>query len=194
MKKSISPIKTTLIATLFFFIISVVGAFATYSLSYPTQSHRNIAHKLSSTDMLTKDGKPNPQYDALLETPESTYSSGASAIAFFATSVLFIASIGIAFTHLRKHRIDRPVVRVAAASAVGTTLANLATLSYAPYYIGNQTSWTTLFGVQEMPLMMQVGVGAVALGTSLLFSYLIALVVALVFEHLYKRKHSFVIE
>lgn len=161
-------------------IVTLIG-------SYPTQSHRNVAHSLQTLDeqaFAQQDFTTvthSKEYTTLTATPEQHYSSIASAIFLVVTIVVNIAIVGGVYRYVRKHRVTtKPVQTTVILVTIGGLLPLIMTA-----YIGSM--------YLNMPLP-QLGHVIFMLFIGLVMTPLVVAVMTRIFQWFYDRKHSFIVE
>lgn len=188
-------VKIMLIAVVCFFTLQLSTSFLEYAISYPTEKHREVAHKLYSTAPYIESGDESEEYNTIFETPENNYSNAMSTITVVISILIFIVAIYFCYHQFRRRRLKNPVGKTALASAIGNTLMQPLIPLYSSYFVGqDMISLASAFGSDTLPLAMRIIIGFIALASSFIFILVISLMIAYTFESLYKRKHSFEVE
>ncbi len=178
-------LRITSIITLITMAIIVAGTV----IGYPTEAHRTTSAKLSAfNEQAIKNGF-NPEifesqdYRDTMNSPEARYSMGVGVIMTVAMLVSSILFAGITYNYLRKNFVSK-TRRALGATVVVNVVAS--TLSYL----------VTLPAVAKLSSQPLPNVGVIVSSTllSIVVGAILTFIVVRIFEQLYDRKHSFIVE
>lgn len=185
-KKSRNKIYLSIIGifTAFMFTIGIVGTY----ISYPTAAHREVSSSMQES--VEKNGGTynfaaydTPEYNELYNSSEAQYTSGSQLFVMIGQMILTVIVIGKVYKYIRRNNISN------SKRAVGVT----ALLAAA----GNMLSYVALMYplafLTATPVVINVWFPIGLLGIGIL-TLIVSFIIASLFEIVYNKRNSFVVE
>ena len=183
-------------------VIGVVLSMLTTFIMFPTEQHRQVSKELISLNTKAfnqPEGSESvfdsDEYKALVAKDETKYTDTAGWITLVATTIISISVIGLTYNYLRKNHVTphnkalgTAVVLLTVSSVLASVLAIYPTSALAGTTVKETFSEGLFFG---LPLSFVLIVGFIF---TVIFSLLINFVIVYIFERIYNKKHSFVVE
>lgn len=169
--------------------VSIASGMLSTVISHPTEQHRTVARQLNEEATKLLNGRQQTeaetkQFDELNQSAEGKYSMNASAITGMISFAIYIYLVFFTYGRIRKNRLaganarGATVVTVLAATAISAVLQ----LAFDRLYLGSYPFPTTA--------------GLLLLNTILAVFFIggLTLVLTILAENRYNRKHSFIVE
>lgn len=157
-------------------VINIALGVVTFAVTHPTAKHLDVARKMNA-------GPEERVFSDLMASPEANWTIFSGMVMALVQFIVYVAAIYLVYRYVRKQRLTPNAAGVTTGMfAVASTIALLVTTGI-DYLLGMQTV------LYESPAAL-IGLTLI----SLIVSFLITLLIVLVVEKIYDRKHSFAIE
>jgi len=164
--------------------LTIIGAW----ISYPTSEHRDVAHQ--TDQVINKNGGTynfkayeSKEYLDLSNTDEALYSSRSSVFVSIGQFIILIAVVGQVYKYLRRNNVS-PTKRTVGLTATLFTLAGIISSLFTPFPLAFFTGTQFVFDSAYLIAML----------ISAVITFVIYFIIASLFEIVYNRKNTFIVE